>query len=157
MKTLRKKLWTHFPGSAPGPLTIMGVRPLEICYFFQCWNRLYTSESDVYRRQILSYNDGPRTERVNMASTNSKTGISQNGNQSTMLAKTNRRNVNYLPLFAKNLKMTNMSVDEYLAINWGIRRTVCYKLGIIWGTNRRIIGEFCNHLATKGDCFEIVQ
>ena len=22
MKTLRKKLWTHFPGSAPGPLTI---------------------------------------------------------------------------------------------------------------------------------------
>ena len=21
MKTLRKKLWTHFPGSAPGPLT----------------------------------------------------------------------------------------------------------------------------------------
>ena len=28
--------------------------------------RLYTSESDVYRRQILTYKDGPRTERVNL-------------------------------------------------------------------------------------------
>ena len=27
-------------------------------------DRLYTSESDVYRRQILTYKDGPRTERV---------------------------------------------------------------------------------------------
>ena len=26
---------------------------------------LYTSEFDVYRRQILTYKDGPRTERVN--------------------------------------------------------------------------------------------
>ena len=28
-------------------------------------DRLYTSESAVYRRQILAYKDGPRTERVN--------------------------------------------------------------------------------------------
>ena len=34
-------------------------------YFFQCGDRLYTSESDVYRRQILTYKDGPRTEGVN--------------------------------------------------------------------------------------------
>ena len=26
--------------------------------------RLYMSESDVYRRQIVAYKDGPRTERV---------------------------------------------------------------------------------------------
>ena len=31
---------------------------------FQCGNRLYTSESDVCRRQILTYKDGPRTERI---------------------------------------------------------------------------------------------
>ena len=42
----------------------MGLRPLEIFNFFQCEDRLYTSESDVYRRQILTYKDGPRTERV---------------------------------------------------------------------------------------------
>ena len=34
--------------------------------FFQCGDRLYSSESDVYRRQILTYKEGPRTERVNM-------------------------------------------------------------------------------------------
>ena len=28
--------------------------------------QLYTSESDVCRRQILTYKDGPRTERVNI-------------------------------------------------------------------------------------------
>ena len=27
-------------------------------------DRLYTSESDVYRRQILTYKDGPRAKRV---------------------------------------------------------------------------------------------
>ena len=31
----------------------------------QCGNRLYTSESDVYRRQILMYKDGPSAEREN--------------------------------------------------------------------------------------------
>ena len=31
---------------------------------FQCADRLYTSESDVYRRQILTYKDDPRTERM---------------------------------------------------------------------------------------------
>ena len=43
----------------------MGLRPLEIVLFFQCGDRLYTSESAVYRRQILTYKDGPRAERVN--------------------------------------------------------------------------------------------
>ena len=32
--------------------------------FFQCGDRLYTSESDVYRRQILTYKDDPRAGRV---------------------------------------------------------------------------------------------
>ena len=32
----------------------MGIRSLEICLFLQWGDRLYTSESDVYRRQILS-------------------------------------------------------------------------------------------------------
>ena len=42
---------------------IMGLRPI-IFWFFQCGDRLYASESDVYRRQILTYKDAPRTERV---------------------------------------------------------------------------------------------
>ena len=42
----------------------MGLRPLEICSFFQCGDRLYTAESAVYRRQILTYKDGSRAERV---------------------------------------------------------------------------------------------
>ena len=33
---------------------------------FQCGDRLYTSESDVYRRQILTYKDGPRAKRVDV-------------------------------------------------------------------------------------------
>ena len=41
----------------------MGLRLLII--LFQCGDILYTSESDVSRRQILTYKDGPRTERVN--------------------------------------------------------------------------------------------
>ena len=40
----------------------MGLRPLEIFYFFQCGDRLYTSESDVHRRQILTYKDSPPTK-----------------------------------------------------------------------------------------------
>ena len=43
---------------------VMGLRPLVIFHFFQCGDRLYTSECDVYRRYILTYKDGPRTERV---------------------------------------------------------------------------------------------
>ena len=39
----------------------MGIR---IFQFFQREYRLYTSESDVYRRQILAYKDGRRAERV---------------------------------------------------------------------------------------------
>ena len=42
----------------------MGLRPLYIFYFFQWGDSLYTSESDVYRCQILTYKDDPRTERV---------------------------------------------------------------------------------------------
>ena len=42
----------------------MGLRPLEICLLLQRGDRLYTSESDVYRRQNLTYKDGPRAERV---------------------------------------------------------------------------------------------
>ena len=40
------------------------LRPIEICLFFQHGDRLYTSESDVYRPQILTYKDGPRAERL---------------------------------------------------------------------------------------------
>ena len=36
-----------------------------IILFFQCGDRLWTSESDVCRRQILTSKDGPRAERVN--------------------------------------------------------------------------------------------
>ena len=39
----------------------MGLRPLEI---FQRGDRFHTSESDVYRRQILTCENGPRAERV---------------------------------------------------------------------------------------------
>ena len=39
---------------------------LEIFYFFQRGDRLYTSESDVYRRQILTYKDGSRAERLRL-------------------------------------------------------------------------------------------
>ena len=41
----------------------MGVRELEEFSFFHCGDRLYTSESDVNRRQILTYKDGPHSER----------------------------------------------------------------------------------------------
>ena len=43
----------------------MGLRPLEICYFCQRGDRLYTLESDVYRRQIRTYKDGLHAEWVN--------------------------------------------------------------------------------------------
>ena len=42
----------------------MGLRPFKICQFFQFGDRLYTSESDVYRRHILTYKDGFRAGRV---------------------------------------------------------------------------------------------
>ena len=32
--------------------------------FLSGWGRLYTSESNVYRRQILTYKGGPLAERV---------------------------------------------------------------------------------------------
>ena len=35
--------------------------------YFSAGTVFYTSESDVYRRQILTYKDGPRAERVNIS------------------------------------------------------------------------------------------
>ena len=40
---------------------MLGSRALTV-YLFQRENRLYTSESDVCRYQILKYKDGPHTE-----------------------------------------------------------------------------------------------
>ena len=42
----------------------MGLRPIELFEFFPCGGRRYTSESAVYRREIPTYKDGPRVERV---------------------------------------------------------------------------------------------
>ena len=44
-------------------LNVMGLRPLEF-FLFQRGDRLYTSESNVYTRQILTYKDRPRAEMV---------------------------------------------------------------------------------------------
>ena len=55
----------------------MGLRPLEIFQFFQCGDRFYTSESAAYRRQILTYKDGPRAQRAKPPfHTNVQNGIS---------------------------------------------------------------------------------
>ena len=43
----------------------MGLRPLEIFLLLQHGDRLQTSESDVYRRQILTTKVDPRAVRVN--------------------------------------------------------------------------------------------
>ena len=40
----------------------MGLRQLKIVLIFHCGDHLYTSESEVYRRQILRYKDDPRAE-----------------------------------------------------------------------------------------------
>ena len=45
-------------------IPVMGIRPVEIYKFFQCGLRLYTSESDIYRCQILAYKDGPKGQRL---------------------------------------------------------------------------------------------
>ena len=42
----------------------MGFRPLEICLLLQYGDRLQSSGSNVYRRQILSPKVDPRTVRV---------------------------------------------------------------------------------------------
>ena len=42
----------------------MGLWPLEICLLLQCGDRLESSESDVYRRQILTTKVDPRALRV---------------------------------------------------------------------------------------------
>ena len=39
--------------------------------FLQCGDRLYTSECDVYGRQILTSIDSPRAESVNLNTNNS--------------------------------------------------------------------------------------
>ena len=41
----------------------MGLQPLDF-WIFSGRDRLYTSESDVCRRQIVTYKDGPRPERA---------------------------------------------------------------------------------------------
>ena len=47
-----------------------------LCYVLHLVEKsLYTSESDVCRRQILTYKDGPRTERVKVGSRWSQDGI----------------------------------------------------------------------------------
>ena len=52
-------IWIHVP------IDLMGLQPLQIFnQFFQCGDSLYTSETDVYRPLILTYKEGPRTERV---------------------------------------------------------------------------------------------
>ena len=43
----------------------MGLQQLEIFYFFQYGDNLHTSESDVYRRQVLKCNDVPHGGGVN--------------------------------------------------------------------------------------------
>ena len=47
----------------------MGLRSLEIFLLLQCEDRLYTSESDVYRRLILTTKVDRGTVRVKSSST----------------------------------------------------------------------------------------
>ena len=47
----------------------MGLQPLQIFLIFQRGDRLYTSEFDVCRRQIVTYINGPRAERVKALTT----------------------------------------------------------------------------------------
>ena len=54
--------WVNY--YSEGTVFIMGLRSSDIFKVFQCGDRLYTSESGVYRRQILTYKDDPRTEKV---------------------------------------------------------------------------------------------
>ena len=42
----------------------MGLRPLQIFLLLQCGDRLETSESDVYRRQIVTTKVDPRALRT---------------------------------------------------------------------------------------------
>ena len=46
----------------------MGLRPLKIVLLLQCEDRLQTSESDVYGRQIMTTKVNPRAVRVNRRS-----------------------------------------------------------------------------------------
>ena len=73
MKTLKAKgffaIWNHHNCLSqlfPIHLNtyVMGLRPLEIFLLLQCGDRLQSSESDVYRRQILTTKVDPRTVRV---------------------------------------------------------------------------------------------
>ena len=45
---------------------MIGLQQLEMFEVFHYGDRLQTSESDVYRRQIQTSKVGPRTEWVNM-------------------------------------------------------------------------------------------
>ena len=46
----------------------MGLRPLYFRLFFQCGDRFWTSDSDVYGRQMLKLKVDPRNERADLYS-----------------------------------------------------------------------------------------
>ena len=55
--------WYHHLSPIHLNTYVMGLRLLEIFPYFQYGDRLYKSECDIYRRQILTYKkNGPRAE-----------------------------------------------------------------------------------------------
>ena len=52
MKTSRKKLWTHFPGSAPGPLTISSGAPARI------WHVIRTYDAGEWGGGVIEWGGG---------------------------------------------------------------------------------------------------
>ena len=87
----RKCLFQLFPIHLNTYMYVMGLRPLEIFLLSQCGYLLWTSESDVYRRQILTSKVDPRAVRVNPFSANHDyncfhfTMISYNGLRSKLI------------------------------------------------------------------------
>ena len=61
----QRPLQFHFPGGISEPALPQTTRILaKINPFSAAGGRLYTSESDVCRRQFRTYKDGSRTERI---------------------------------------------------------------------------------------------
>ena len=58
----------------------MGLRPVEIFLLLQRGDWLKSSESDVYRRQILTNKVGPRAVWVNVSSTSGYKSITAGNN-----------------------------------------------------------------------------
>ena len=50
--------------SAPFEYQCYGLKAIKNVLIFQCGDRFLTSKSDVYRRQILTFNVAPRTDRA---------------------------------------------------------------------------------------------